>query len=74
MFTEPPATPVTTPPVETVTLVLLADHVPPGIGSVNTMEEKTQTLSGPPITPAEPDGFTVTVALALAVPHALVTV
>ena len=70
----PVATPVTTPELLTVaTEVLLLLHVPPLTLSVNEVILPTDTVEVPVIVPADGAAFTITEAVALAVPQLLVT-
>lgn len=56
------------------TLVLLLLHAPPGTVSANVTVAPLHTPVGPDIVPASGSGFIVTVIVATAVPHVLVTV
>ena len=61
----PAVDPNTTPVGRTVTLALLADHTPPGAGSVSVMDVPPQTFDGPDMVPALGNGLTVTVVNAI---------
>ena len=74
MLSVPAVTPVTMPDGLTEAFALLLLHVPPVTTSVNVMAEPTQTVAEPEILPAFGDGFIVTIFVATAVPHVLVTV
>ena len=64
--------PVTTPPA-TLAVTSLLVQLPPGAGSVNTIDEPTQTVDGPVMTPALGNGLMVITIVAVAVPQTLVT-
>jgi hypothetical protein len=49
-------------------------HMPPGVASVNAMDEPMQTLDGPAIEDTAGKEVTVMVVVATAVPQLLVTV
>jgi hypothetical protein len=53
---------------------LLLFHVPPGAPSVYTVKVPTQTEAGPVTEPAKGTGLTTMVIVAIAMPHALLTV
>jgi hypothetical protein len=69
----PAVTPVTTP-AELIVAIDVApdDQVPPATESVSTVVAFTHTVVLPTMVPAVADGLTVTVVVALAVPHTLV--
>jgi hypothetical protein len=69
----PAVTPVAIPP-EIVACALLALQAPPVATSVNVIDEPTHTPEGPVMLPAFGNALTVTVFVAVAVPHPLVTV
>lgn len=73
MVTVPATTPVTEPPDTVATDVLSLLHTPPTVMSVSVMDEDSQTDDRPVIVPDTGSGFTVTVAVATAVPQELVT-
>jgi hypothetical protein len=67
MFTVPAATPVTTPDVLTVAMVLSPLlHTPPEAVSASVVTEPMQTVGEPVITPALGNGEIVTIAVAAA--------
>jgi hypothetical protein len=75
MVALPPVTPVTVPVAFTEAIeaaVLL--HTPPVAASVSVVVAPEQTVDEPVIVPAAGIGLTVTAWVALAVPHAVVTV
>ena len=75
MVTLPVATPVTTPVLLMVAIVLLLlIHVPPAALLDKVILAATQTLTGPVIVPAEAGKPTVRVWVAMDVPQLLVTV
>lgn len=57
MFTVPAEIPVTTPP-DTVALLLLVLHIPPGVELVSDIVDPIQTVEGPAIVPALAAGRT----------------
>lgn len=69
----PIATPVTIPVVPTLALVLLLLHVPPPILLMSVVVKPTHTADVPVIVSALGKAFIVTVFVADAVPHKLVT-
>ena len=75
MVVVPVATPITTPPVLTVAVpVALLDHVPPNTESLSEVVAETQTVVVPVMAAGTAgNGLTVTVAIATAVLHTLVT-
>jgi hypothetical protein len=72
----PAETPVTVPVEELMVAmpVALLLHVPPAVASARVMVELTQTDVGPVMLANVGDVFTVTEAVAIAVPQLLVTV
>jgi hypothetical protein len=70
----PAVTPVTTPAVLMVALPLVILHVPPLTVLDNVMVEATLTDEEPVSVPALGDALTVTLKVATALPHPLVTV
>ena len=75
MVAVPPLTPVSTPLADTVAMpVAPLLHAPDGAASVSAVVTVGHTVNVPVIVPALGDGFTVTTAVAAAVPQLLVTV
>lgn len=75
IVSRPGATPVTTPAVLTVAMVVLAlVQVPPVTASARVPVDPTHTTDAPVMVPASGSGFTVTACIAIADPHMLVTV
>jgi hypothetical protein len=74
MVAVPTVTPVTTPLLLTVALLLLLLHAPPLAALDNVMVEPVLTLDEPVIEPALGVGFTVTTAVAELPPQLLLTV
>jgi hypothetical protein len=71
----PAVTPVTTPPLVIVAVPSASlVHVPPGIDALNVVVAAVHTTSDPVIVAGVPAAFTVTIIVAIAVPHELVTV
>ena len=54
MVTTPADAPVTTPPATVATDGLLLVHAPPGVASLNVIDEPTHTVPGPDIGPSGP--------------------
>jgi hypothetical protein len=73
MVSIPLLIPVTIPP-DTEAEELLRLQLPPVVVSVRVTEDPAQTTPGPDIEPALSERPIVTICLALAVPHVLVTV
>jgi hypothetical protein len=72
MVAEPDATPVTRPEPSTVAKELFDDvHEPPETVSDKEIEAPTQTEEAPVTVPAKGAGSTVTVFVAIPLPHAL---
>lgn len=70
----PAARPVTRPVPLTAAFVLVADQLPPGVASVNSIEDPAQILPTPRIVPAERNAPIVTTFVATATPHTVETV
>ena len=60
MVSRPEATPVTTPAVDTLALLVVVLQVPPPTVDESGVVAATQTVDKPEIDPAEGSGFTVT--------------
>ena len=63
----------TTPEAETVACVPVVLHDPPGTGSASVIADPAHTAVAPVMSPASGAGSIVTVRVATAVPHILVT-
>ena len=75
MVVVPEVRPLTTPEALTVaTIVLVLLHTPPGVASVNVVEELAHADAVPLIVPATGKGLTVTTLVAATVTLPLVTV
>ena len=75
MVDVPAATPVTIPVAPTVAMPGDTElHTPPAVASVKFVVVVGQTVNPPVIIPAFGAGFTVTIAVASAVPQLFVTV
>jgi hypothetical protein len=74
MVAVPTVTPVTTPLLFTVALLLLLLHAPPLAAFDNVIAEPVLTVDEPVIEPALGAGFTVTTAVAELSPQLLLTV
>ena len=76
MVAGPAATPLTMPDEEPIVACagVLEDHVPPPAPSASGTVEPAQTAAGPVMIPGLGKGFTVSNAVAAAVPQLLVTV
>ena len=74
IVTVPAVLPVTIPDVPAVAIVILAEcHTPPGVALVNAVVKPAHTLSVP-VMPDTPDGLTVTILVAVALPQLPVSV
>ncbi len=73
MVSVPADTAVTTPPLLTVAVPLVALHTPPPVGSVYMVNVPTQSDDGPVIGPTVALVPTVTFAVAVVVPQLPVT-
>jgi hypothetical protein len=75
MFTDPAATPLTTPEAFTVAFVAsLVDHTPPAVGFVTVIVALEQTVTGPAIAPTTGLGSIVNTIEAVLVQDPAVTV